>query len=133
MKKTTLKSVWTRSSDRGTLSWSQMNENHHSTTPSCYSHSVLSFSPVSKTIHTSHWQVASLSLASQDTFRHVPVCCTLCILAACTLLVPSSLPARQLHGHQGIGTSLSLARKTRYSSWFLLTSSGFYVLCGDEV
>lgn len=35
--------------------------------------------------------------ASRDTFRHVPVSCTSCTLAACTLFVSSPLPARQLN------------------------------------
>lgn len=71
--------------------------------------------------------------ALRDAFRHVSMCWTSCILAGRTRLVPE--PAPELTpckaGEPGLGTGtrLSLASKTRSSPWFLLVSSGFYVLC----
>lgn len=67
----------------------------------------------------------------QDHFRHVPVCCTSCILAAYTLLVEYA--SRLTHCKTGepdlrMGARLSLASKNSYSAWFLLVSSGFYAL-----
>lgn len=70
--------------------------------------------------------------ALQDPFRHVPVCCTSCILVAHTLFAeyaPKFIHCKIGKPDLRMGARLSVASKTSYSAWFLLISSGFCALC----